>query len=180
MPAQRWPVLVVTGAAAAGKSTVGSALATDPRLLTLDGDVLAGGAAAVADGARDYQGFWRYLLAIGGQVHRNGLVPVFTCICLPDQVLGAEPAGPVHFLALVSDADTVRRRITDRAQGRPTIDVGFHQSFDRGLQGCAVEPPNTLTLLNTIDRTVADTVQAGRDWAAGLLQDRGEWRLLPE
>lgn len=45
------PVLVVTGAAAAGKSTLGAALAADARLLVLDGDVLAGGAAAVADGS---------------------------------------------------------------------------------------------------------------------------------
>jgi len=97
-----------------------------------------------------------------------------------DQVLAAGPDGPVHFLALVSDNETVRRRIIDRAAGRPTIDVGFHQSFDAALPGCTVDPPHTLTLVNTIDRTVADTVQAGRDWAAGLLQDREEWRLLPE
>src|SRR6185437_16667351 len=164
MPAQRWPVLVVTGAAGAGKSTVGTALAADPRLLALDGDVLAGGAAAVADGARDYHNFWRYLLAIGDQVHRNGLVPVFACICLPDQVLGAGPVGPVHFLALVSDADTVRRRIVHRADGQPTVDVGFQQSFDSALQGRSVDPPHTLRFLNTVDRSVASTVQAGRDW----------------
>ena len=94
-------VLVVTGAAGAGKSTVGTALAAEPGLLVLDGDVLASGASAVAGGARDYAGFWRYLLAIAAEVHRNGLVPVFACICLPDQVIGAGPEGPVHFLALV-------------------------------------------------------------------------------
>ena len=169
MPDRCLPVLVVTGAAAAGKSTVGSALAADPRLLALDGDVLAGGAAAVADGARDYHGFWRYLLAIGGEVHRNGLIPVFACICLPGQVLGAGPAGPVHFLALVSDADAVRCRIGHRAGGAPTVDVGFHQSFDVTLQGCSVDPPHTLTLLSTVDRSPADTVQAARDWTAGVL-----------
>ncbi|HJQ00632.1 MAG TPA: hypothetical protein VJ851_03440 [Jatrophihabitans sp.] len=164
-----WPVLIVTGAAGAGKSTLGSALAADPRLLVLDGDVLAGGAAAVADGARDYHGFWRYLLAIGGQAHRNGLVPVFACICLPEQVLGAGPVGPVHFLALVSDADTVRCRIVQRLDGRPTIDVGFHQSFDKTLSGCSIHPPHTLTFFNTVGRSPADTVRAGRDWAGDTL-----------
>jgi hypothetical protein len=167
MPAQ--PVLVITGAAGAGKSTVGSALAADPRLLVLDGDVLASGAAAVSDGARDYHGFWRYLLAIGEQVRRNGLVPVFACICLPDQVLAAGPAGPVHFLALVSDAATVRRRIIGRTDGEPTIDVRFHQSFDGALPGCSVDPPHTLTLLNTVRQSVADTVQSGRDWVSVVL-----------
>lgn len=169
MPAQRWPVLVITGAAGAGKSTLGSAFAADPRLLVLDGDVLASGAAAVSDGARDYHGFWRYLLSIGDQVQRNGLVPVFACICLPDQVLSAGPAGPVHFLALVSDAATVRRRIIGRPGGNPGIDVGFHQSFDGALPGCSVEPPHTLTLLNTGAQSVADTVQGGRNWVSNTL-----------
>jgi hypothetical protein len=109
------------------------------------------------------------LLAIGEQVHRNGLVPVFACICLPDQVLGADPAGPVHFLALVSDAETVRRRISHRAGGEPTIDVGFHQSFDGALRGCSVDRPHTLSLLKTVDQSVADTVQGGLDWVSDVL-----------
>lgn len=164
-------MLVITGAAGAGKSTLGAALAGDPRLLVLDGDVLAAGAAAVSDGARDYVGFWRYLLTIGDQVHRNGLVPVFACICLPAQVLSADPSEPVHFLALVSDAGTVRCRIERRTGGKPAIDVGFHQSFDGQLAGCSVDPPHTLTLLNTVDRSVAETVRAGRDWVTAVLND---------
>jgi len=158
-------VLVVTGAAAAGKSTLGSALAADPRLLVLDGDVLAAGSTAAA--ARDYPGFWRFLLAIAGEVRRNALVPVFTCICLPDQVLAAEPAGPVHFLALVND--DVRGRILRRAGGRPSVDLDFHQSFDAALRECSVDHPHTLTRLDTTHRSPEETVRAGRDWVNGLL-----------
>lgn len=96
-------------------------------------------------------------------------MPVFACICLPDQVLSAGPAGPVHFLALVSDAATVRRRIIGRPGGNPRIDVGFHQSFDGALPGCSVDPPHTLTLLNTGAQSVAETVQSGQAWASDVL-----------
>ena len=165
------PVLVVTGAAAAGKSTLGAALAADARLLVLDGDVLAGGAAAVADGARDYDGFWRYLLAIAEEVHRNALVPVFPCICLPDQVLGAGPRGPVHFLALVSNADTIRGRVSRRLDSK--IDLGRHEAFDEALRGCSVESPHTLEFLDTTRQQPAETVRAGREWVDAVLGPDG-------
>jgi hypothetical protein len=165
MTGQPPAVLVVTGAAGAGKSTVGAALAAEPGLLVLDGDVLAAGASAVAGGARDYIGFWRYLLTIAVEVHRNGLVPVFASICLPDQVISAGPAGPVHFLALVSDPATVRRRICDRAVTRPAIDLDFHATFDATLRGCSAVDPHTFTLLDTTEQSPAATIAAGREWA---------------
>ena len=73
-------VLVVTGAAATGTSTVGARLRTDRGLPVIDGDVLGSGAAAVADGNRDYVAFWRYVLAIRCEVRSNGVVPVVPCI----------------------------------------------------------------------------------------------------
>jgi hypothetical protein len=164
MTRQPVAVLVITGAAGAGKSTVGTALASEPGLLVLDGDVLASGATAVAGGARDYASFWRYLLAIAGEVHRNGLVPVFPCICLPDQVLTAGPQAPVHFLALVSEPATVRRRIRDRAGTGPAIDLEFHARFDATLRGCRTVDPHTFTLLDTSRQQPATTIAAARTW----------------
>ncbi|HEX4726209.1 MAG TPA: hypothetical protein VH298_00330 [Jatrophihabitans sp.] len=168
MTGQPPAVLVITGAAGAGKSTVGTALAEEPGLLVLDGDVLAVGAAAVAGGARDYTGFWRYLLAIAAEVHRNGLVPVFSCICLPDQVVAARPDGPVHFLALISGPATVRRRICDRSVAEPAVDLEFHASFDATLRGCSTVRPHTFTLLDTTEQRPAATIAAAREWARGV------------
>jgi hypothetical protein len=162
-------VLVVTGAAAAGKSTVGAALSGRSGLLVLDGDVLAAGSTAAAH--RDYHDFWRYLLSIAAEVHRNGLTPVYPCICLPDQVLAAEPAGPVHFLALVND--DVRGRITRRPGSRPSIDLDFHQQFDTRLRGCSVDRPHTLTRLDTTHQAPEETARAGWDWVDGLLDAAG-------
>jgi hypothetical protein len=162
-------VLIVTGAAAAGKSTVCIALAADPRLLALDGDVLARGAAAVADGARDYEAFWRYLLCIAAEVHRNAVVPVFAGICLPSQVVvGRGPDVDVHFLALVSNDATVRRRIAFREGPNGSIDQDFHAAFDAQLRDSAVPPPHTFTLLDTTELTPAQTVAASEEWVRTL------------
>lgn len=73
-------VLVITGAAATGKSTVGDHLRQRLDLLVIDGDVLGRGAAATADGRRDYVEFWRFVLAVCREVRSNGLVPVVPCI----------------------------------------------------------------------------------------------------
>ncbi|WP_306744348.1 hypothetical protein [Saccharothrix yanglingensis] len=64
----RTPTPVVTGAAAAGKSTVRRTLARDPGSLALDGDVMAAGAAAVSGGRADYPAFRRSLPDIAGEV----------------------------------------------------------------------------------------------------------------
>jgi hypothetical protein len=108
---RRGPLLVVTGAAAAGKSTVCASLAGRPGMLSLDGDVLAGGAAAVSDGRRDYPAFWRYLLEVAREIAANGLCTAYCGVCLPEQVLANAETGyfaGVHFLALVSGETTVR------------------------------------------------------------------------
>jgi hypothetical protein len=163
-------VLIITGAAAAGKSTICGALADDPRLLALDGDVLASGASAVSDGRRDYEAFWRYLLLIAAEVHDNGLVPAYGCVCLPSQVLAEPlPSATLHFLALVSDEQTVRRRITDRSDASPTIDLAVHAAIDAQLRQSTVPPPHTFATLDTRELTRAQTIAAGVEWASSTL-----------
>lgn len=160
-------VLIITGAAAAGKSTVCGALADDPRLLALDGDVLAGGASAVSNGRRDYEAFWRYLLLIAAEVHDNGLVPAYACVCLPSQVMALPiPSATLHFLALVSDEQTVRRRICDRSAGSPSIDLDLHAALDAQLRQSTVPPPHTFATLDTRELTQAQTIAAGVKWAS--------------
>ena len=66
------PLLVVTGAAATGKSTIGDHLRARPDLFVIDGDVLGRGAAAMAEGRRDYVAFWRYVLSLCREVRSTG------------------------------------------------------------------------------------------------------------
>lgn len=139
-------------------------------MLALDGDVLASGAAAVANGARDYEGFWRYLLSLAGEAHRNDLVPPFACICLPSQVITGPDLGVVVLsLALVSDDATVRRRIAHRENRNPSLDLDFNAAFDAKLRECTVPSPHTFTVLDTASLATALTIAAGEEWATALI-----------
>ncbi|CAB4964713.1 unannotated protein [freshwater metagenome] len=160
-------VLVVTGAAATGKSTLGDHLRGRDGLVVIDGDVLGAGAAATAEGRRDYVGFWRYVLTICREVRTNGLVPVVPCICLPEQVLAAVDDEVVHFLALLSDPGTVRRRIAARTGVSDVPSPGSHVELDRRLRGVANVPaPHTWTTHDVTSGDVRTTLEAGAAWAA--------------
>lgn len=165
MDAARPVLLVVTGAAATGKSTVGAHLRSDPGLLVIDGDVLARGAAAVAEGRRDYVGFWRYVLGVCREVRSNGVTPVVPCICLPHQVLAAAEDEVVHFLALVSDAATVRRRIAQREGVSDVPSPESHVEFDASLRGSPVPRPHTWTEHDVVTSDVAGTLAVASAWA---------------
>jgi hypothetical protein len=164
------PLLIVTGAAAAGKTTVCRELAGQPGLLALDGDVIAAGAAAVADGRADYASFWRYVMSIASGVADNGLIPVICGVCLPDQVLANEEecarfAG-VHFLVLASTSDELERRIRSRTGADSAIrNIGKHLAINAALQRIDVELPHTLTVVDTTGLATWETVEQASRWA---------------
>ncbi|MDR7252915.1 hypothetical protein J2X46_001900 [Nocardioides sp. BE266] len=160
-------VLVVTGAAATGKSTIGDQLIGWAGLLVLDGDVLGRGAAATADGRRDYVGFWRYVLRICREVRANGLVPVVPCVCLPDQVLAATTDEVVHFLALVSEPETVLARIAGRTGISDVPSPESHVDIDRRLREIADVPaPHTWTPYDVSAGDGRQTLEAAEAWVA--------------
>lgn len=159
-------VLVITGAAATGKSTIGDHLRQRLDLLVIDGDVLGRGAAATAYGRRDYVEFWRFVLAVCREVRSNGLVPVVPCICLPDQVLAATTDEVVHFLALVSDEQTVRRRIAGRQGVSEVPSPETHILFDHRLRGVGTLPdPHTWAQHDVVTSDVDQTRAVGAAWA---------------
>ena len=167
-------VLVVTGAAATGKSTIGDHLRGRTGLVVVDGDVLGRGAAATSTGRRDYVEFWRFALAICREIRGNGLVPVVPCICLPDQVLAAVSDEIVHFLALLSDPDTVRGRIARRRGFSAVPSPDSHVDFDHRLgQELAVPPPHTWTTYDVTVGDVGQTLDAGATWAGSHARREG-------
>jgi hypothetical protein len=143
----------------------------------LDGDVLAAGASAVAEGRRDYPAFWRYLLDVGREVHLNGLVPVYCCICLPEQVLDGsnlDRVSAVHFPVLLCDEDDLRARILDRVGGQASVaNLSFHLQFNRDLERVTVPAPHSLTALTTSGQSPAQTVDHAARWARTVLG--GAW-----
>jgi hypothetical protein len=166
------PVLVITGAAATGKSTLGEALAGRTGLVVLDGDVLASGAVAVAGESRDYIAFWRFLLGLATEIHRNDLIPVFTCICRPAQVVAAnalDRSRTLHFLALVCDRTELEARIRGRAGDVSSISrLSFHLDFDDALRSDVVAAPDTFTVLDSSGRPPAQTAAEAITWVERL------------
>lgn len=83
-------LLVVTGAAATGKSAIGRALRRwRSDLIVLDGDTIADGAVSVRRDPPDYEAFWRYALRLMFEVTRPGDVVVHCGMGLP----AADPEG---------------------------------------------------------------------------------------
>ena len=158
-------LLVITGAAATGKSTIGDHLRGRPDLLVVDGDVLGSGAAATAEGRRDYVGFWRYVVSLCAEVRSNGLTPVVPCICLPDQVLAAVGDEVVHFLGLVSEPSVIRQRIADRVGVSEVPSPASHVELDRTLRGARVQAPHTWERHDVAMSGLAETLAVASAWA---------------
>lgn len=166
------PLLIVTGAAAAGKSTACRALAAEAGVLALDGDVIAAGAAAVAGGRAEYSAFWRYVLSLARGITDNGLVPVICGVCLPEQVLANDCTGfdGVHFLVLTCAPHELEQRIRGRTGAESAIrNVRKHLAINAELRQAEVVPPHTLTVFDSTGLTPVDTTAAVRDWVAQRL-----------
>lgn len=163
------PLLIVTGAAAAGKSTVCRALTGEAGVVALDGDVIAAGAAAVADGRTDYAAFWRYVMTIARGVADNGLVPVICGVCLPDQVLANDCVAftQVRFLALTCAPDELEQRIRARPGGE-SVDLAKHLDINAGLRRAEVRPPHAMTVFDNTGLGTADTTAAACAWVGGV------------
>ena len=161
-------VLVVTGAAGAGKSTVCRALQGEPGLVVIDGDTVASGATAVADGRHDYEAYWRFVLRLSVDLAANGLTPVICGIGLPGQVVpAAEEEGVVaRMLVLGTSEAAIRSRTTARPGDDAHLDIARHVAVDRTLRVATVPPPHRLDFVDTVGRTPEETIAAARAWAA--------------
>lgn len=165
-------VLIVTGAAATGKSSICDALSAEPGVLALDVDTLALGAAAVANDTRDYVGFWRYLFHIAADVIDNGITPAFCGICLPEQALAALPGDrsiTLRFLALLAEADDLERRIVRRGRPHGEEAIARQQQIDERLRSEQVPSPHSLDTIEVTDRAPDDLRDAAQRWARSIV-----------
>lgn len=163
----------MTGAAGSGKSTVCAALAGLPGFVLMDGDVIASGAAAVQGAGRDDEAFWHYALAIAGEVAANDLVPVFGCVCLPDQVLASSNTylfTRVGFLALTQQPGSVARRLSARQGDSSALsNIDLHEHVNDQWRRATVPDPHTVTKLDTSHVPLGQTLREAREW---LLSNR--------
>lgn len=164
------PLLVVTGAAAAGKSTACAAIAREvPGVLALDADVLARGAAATAREPQDYPAFWAHLAAIGREVQENGLTVAWCGICLPEQLPEATSAGfaRVELLVLTCDDAVLRARLAARPGGADVASrADRHVALNTRLRTTRDRDGLHVHHVDTTHLDPAGTAAAATAWAA--------------
>ena len=115
----RPPLLVVTGTAGIGKSTLCARLAgTIPGAVLLDADVLAEDLISVVPPKQDYPAFWRSMMRVAHELAQNNVAVAYFSTMLPDQVLANRDVigyfDSVYFLCLTCPPDILRGRLARR------------------------------------------------------------------
>lgn len=171
-PFLRLPLFVLTGASASGKTTVALRLVRDqPRVIVLDSDLLWDDAwarrVANADGARAYRDTW---LRLAKNVAQAGRPVCIVGSAVPEHYeLSTERRyfSASHYLALYCGAQELRARLRARPAWRGSSHAPFVDrmvEFNGWLIENAGKTAPPLTLVDTSDGTVADTVAIVIKW----------------
>ncbi|UMP02405.1 AAA family ATPase [Amycolatopsis sp. EV170708-02-1] len=173
-PFRRLPLFALTGPSGAGKSTVGPLLARrlGDLALVVEQDVLWTG--ALRDDVPGHPAFRSTWLRMAAMLHQNGR-PVVLCGTvappeferLPERVFFSD----IHYLALVSEPDALRKRLLARPAWREWDEERVEEmlEFNAWLQAeaSAMEPP--VELFDTTHIPVGDAVDHVEKWVRGLL-----------
>jgi len=167
-PFLRLPLYRLTGASGTGKSTICLRLAPElPECVVLESDILwRPEFDQPTTNWHDYHNLWLRLvknIAQGGR-------PVVLCgTALPEQ-LGACPErryiGDIDYLALVCDDDELAERLRARPAWRSSDSsfIAHMVGFNRWLKENAEQLRPGVTLFDTSDRTVAESVTWVKEW----------------
>jgi len=171
---RRPPLMIVTGAAGSGKSTLCQRLARSiGDVVAIDVDIFDGELASVVTPNHDYPAFWRSLMRLAHEIGENGLPVVYCGVMLPDQVLtNADMLAlfrSVHFLGLVSDDEVLRNRISRRVDAQAAVvSIDFHLDFNARIRACA--PSANMTLIDAgLPRDEVEV--AATEWIRSVLDD---------
>jgi predicted ATPase len=118
-PFRRPPLLIVTGTAGAGKSTLCARLAgTIPGAVLLDADIFADALVSVVSPNPDYPAFWRTMMRLAHEIAQNNVVVVYFSVMLPEQATANADVlryfESVNFLCLTCSPEVLRSRLARR------------------------------------------------------------------
>jgi len=173
-------LLVVTGTAGIGKSTLCARLAgTIPGAVLLDADILATDLISVVPPNSDYPAFWRSMMRLAHELAQNNAVVVYFSTMLPEQLLSNSDVlsyfDSVHFLCLSCAPDVLRARLARReGRGADTVRSEVWFDFNRVLVAAANEVP-TATVLDA-GRTIDEVEEDIRHWIETKIQRGGAFR----
>jgi len=174
----RPPLLIVTGTAGAGKSTICARLAgTIPGAVLLDADVFASDMISVVPPNEDYPAFWRSMARLAHEISQNNLAVVFFSVMLPQQLLAnrdvLEYFESVSFLCLKCDAEVLRTRFMRRA-GNGGDTHRIEAAVDRWarLNDVLIDGASSVNDVHMIDatRSVGEVEADVRRWVLARLQ----------
>lgn len=176
-PFVRPPLLVVTGAAGAGKSTLCARLAgTIPGAVLLDADIFAEDLISVVAPNHDYPAFWRSMMRLAHELAQNNVVVVYFATMLPEQVLTNSDVltyfDSAHFLCLSCPPEVLRGRLTRRdGSGAVNARIDVWLEFNAALAAATSEIP-TATVADA-GRTIDGVEHDVRHWINTQLHRRG-------
>jgi broad-specificity NMP kinase len=182
-PFVRPPLLVVTGTAGVGKSTLCARLAgTIPGAVLLDADVHADDLASVVSPNQDYPAFWRSMMRLAHELAQNNVVVVYFAVMLPDQILANRDVlgyfDSVHFLCLTCPPDVLHERLARRVgSSEATARLEVWLDFNRALRAAARETP-TATVVDA-GRTIDEVELDVRRWVDTHLHERSALKTDP-
>jgi predicted kinase len=173
-PFVRPPLLVVTGTAGIGKSTVCARLAGKiAGAVLLDADIFAEDLVSVASQKRDYPAFWRSMMRLAHEVAQNDVVVVYFSTMMPEQVLANRDVlayfESVHFLCLTCPPDVLRARLASRAgSDAATERVDVWLEFDSALVVAASRIPTAAVV--DVSGSIDEVEQDVDDWIRSNLR----------
>jgi gluconate kinase len=182
-PFARPPLLIITGTAGIGKSTLCARLAgTIPGAVFLDADVLAVDLVSVVPPNQDYPAFWRSMMRLAHELAQNNVVVVYFSVMLPEQVLANSDVlsffDSVRFLCLTCAPDVLRARFAGRGGNTvATNRIDVWLDFNSTLAAAASELP-AVTVLDA-GRPMDQVEHDVRHWVNTQLHRRGALRTDP-
>ncbi len=173
----RLPLFIVTGPSGAGKTT--TCLAAAPRtkdFVVMESDILYSD--EFNQPKTDYRRYREMWLRVCKNISQAGK-PVILCgTCIPEQFESCVERryfSELHYLAFVCEDDALAFRLRSRPAWRRTSDdeyIARHIEFNRWLKENAhsTEPP--ITLFDTTEITVDESVEMLLRWAGNMDSSR--------
>lgn len=163
------PVLFITGASGAGKTTLYEALVgTVEEAILIDADLLWGVDPGHNDPGSGYRKFRGLVLHLAERVAKNGKPVVIEGSCMPDQYenLGERwYFSKTAYMGIVCSDDELERRLRARPAWRDSVaNLEGMLAFNRHIRevGPTLVPP--IDLLDTTSRTVEDCAHELHVW----------------
>ena len=174
----RPPLLIVTGTAGAGKSTICGRLAGSiPGAVLLDADVFASDMVSVVPPNEDYPAFWRSMATLAHEISQNNLAVVFFSVMLPQQLLANTDVldyfESISFLCLRCDGEVLRTRFMRRGDsGSDTQRIEAAVDQWSRFNDVLMDAANSSNDVHAIDatRSVGEVESDVREWVLARLK----------